>query len=1056
MPTMPDNYYDRFNEAKNYEKILIREGYGTQGSEINELQSSASHRLKGIADALFKDGDIIRDASVIIDKDTGKVRAASGAVYLKGAVRGVADAEFTIPITGTIAIGVRLIEKVVSELEDKSLYNPAIGSRGEGEPGAWRLQVTAQWGFDPGEPDAGGEFYPVYTVDDGELRPKEAPPTLDSFTQGIAKYDRDSTAGGSYIVSGLTVRAAENAASGEQVYTITEGRARVNGYGVELPTSRRLTYAAVPDLRTIDTEVHTADASSSQSGGQRLIVAHPPIHAVNTVRITTRKNVNLTHGAYSGASDALPDTAVVSIIECRQGNTVFAQGSDYKKTGDKVDWSPSGAEPATGSTYSVTYDCITTAPPLKPDADGFSVEGAVLNSSILITYQQALPRLDRLALTQEGQFQWLQGVASETNPRGPAVSPSLLPIATVFQAWREPREVRNDGVRVVPFSEIEAINNRIDYVLNEVARQRLEADVFTRESGARVGLFVDPLLGDDMRDQGLDQSAAVIPAAGGGVLTLPVTAQALGLSADVTVPTGAVFTPKVLLEQPFRTGAMNVNPYSAFEPLPARVSLTPAVDRWTETQTKWTSSITEKFDVTRDGYFHIVVGQESSSRTEQVGSTTKKIEHLRQIDVAFRIEGFGIGEKLAALTFDGISLPASGTADGSGVLSGVFRIPANIPAGAKTVSFTGSGGTRGSAVFVGQGELTVETLRQVNTITTTWVDPLAQTFVTGRNTQLCGCELWFTAAGSDVRVQIREVQNGVPGRAILTEAVVAQASLLTNGQPTRVLFPAPLRVAGDNEYALVVLCDDAITALAVAELGKFDALRQTWITSQPYQVGVLLSSSNASTWTAHQDRDMTFRLLEASFAPSSRQLDLGTTNVNGATEVIVLALEENPTANTRVEYDLTLPGGEKHTVAAGQPVRLSQAVSGTVAVSAKLAGDDAATPLLWPGTQLVSGTAKLNADYYSRSIPAGGATKAVLIYDAVIPSGATVLPEIQINNGAWQKPAADGSTQQGDGLVEYRFKTALTNADNLKARFTLTGTVTARPMVRNIRLVAVI
>lgn len=1054
MPTMPDNYYDRFNEAKNYDSILYRDGYTLQGAELNEAQSSASQRLKNVADALFKDGDIIRDASVIVDKATGTVRAASGAVYLKGAVRGVPTAEFVIPTTGTVAIGVRLIEKVVSELDDKSLYNPAIGSRGEGEAGAWRLQITPEWGFDGDGKD--GEFYPVYTVDDGELRPKEAPPTLDSFTQGIAKYDRDSTAGGSYIVSGLTVRAAADA-DGSQVYTITEGRARVNGYGVELPTSRRLTYAAVPDLRTIDTEVHTADASSSQSGGQRLTVAHPPIHAVSSIRITTRKSASLTHGAYSGASDALPDTAIVSIIECRQGDTVFAQGADFKKTGDKVDWSPSGAEPATGSTYSVTYDCITTATPLSLDADGFSVEGAVENSSILITYQQALPRLDRLALTQEGQFQWIQGVASETNPRSPSVSPSLLPVATIFQAWRDPRDVRNDGVRVVPFSEIEAINNRIDYVLNEVARQRLEADVFTRESGARVGLFVDPLLGDDMRDQGLEQSAAVIPAAGGGILTLPITAQALALSADVSVPTGAAFTPKVLLEQPFRTGAMNVNPYSAFEPLPARASLTPAVDRWTESQTKWTSSTTERFDTG-----HIVAGvswvgsQSTSSRTEHVGSTTKNIEHLRQIDVAFRVEGFGAGETLAELTFDGVSLAASGTADADGTLSGVFRIPANIPAGAKNVAFTGSGGTRGSAVFVGQGELTVETLRQVNTITTTWVDPLAQTFVTGRNTQLCGCELWFTAAGSDVRVQIREVQNGVPSRVILTEAIAPQASLLVNGQPTRVLFPAPLRVAGDVEYALVVLCDDAITALAVAELGKFDAVRQSWITSQPYQVGVLLSSSNAATWTAHQDRDMAFRLLEASFAPTSRQLDLGTTSVTDATEVMLLALEENPTAQTRVEYDVTLPSGEKHTVAAGQPVRLSQSVSGSVTVTARLAGDAAATPLLWPGTQLVSGTARLSADYYSRSIPADGATKAVLIYDAVIPSGAAVLPELQINSGAWQQLDADGTTPQGDGLVEYRCKTTLTNADSLKARFTLSGTVTARPMVKNIRLMAVI
>ena len=91
MPNMPDSYYDNFNASKNYEKILYRDGYTLQGAELNEAQSAAMHRLQGVADALFKDGDIIRDAGIIVNKETGEVRAQSGAVYLRGAVRGVPD-----------------------------------------------------------------------------------------------------------------------------------------------------------------------------------------------------------------------------------------------------------------------------------------------------------------------------------------------------------------------------------------------------------------------------------------------------------------------------------------------------------------------------------------------------------------------------------------------------------------------------------------------------------------------------------------------------------------------------------------------------------------------------------------------------------------------------------------------------------------------------------------------------------------------------------------------------------------------------------------------------
>ncbi|WP_165071091.1 DUF4815 domain-containing protein [Desulfovibrio sp. ZJ200] len=1062
MSTMPDNYYDNFDASKNYEKLLFRDGYTLQGAELNEAQSASLARLRGVADALFKDGDIISDASIIVDKSTGKVRAGAGSIYLRGAVRNVAVAEFVVPTQGSVAVGVRLHESVISELNDPALYNPAIGSRGEGEPGAWRLRVDAAWGWDGDNGD--GEFYPVYAVDDGELRAKEAPPTLDSFTRGIARYDRDSTGGGSYVVSGLTVRDAGDA-DGHQVFTVAEGRARVNGYGVDLPTSRRLTYPATPDLRVIDTEVHIADSASMTEGGQRLTLAHPPLWRVTGLRITTRKTVSLTHGSYSGCADALPDTAVVSLVECRQGETVYAQGADYKKNGDKIDWLPSGAEPATGSTYSATYDCVVSAEALAPDADGFSVEGAVPGSNILISYEQALPRLDRLALTAEGQFQWIQGVASEVNARAPEVPPSLLPLATVAQTWRDisesgGRRVLNDGVRVVPFSETEAINRRIEYILREVSRQRLEADVFTRESGARAGLFVDPLLNDDMRDQGLEQTAAIIPQDGGGVLTLPVAATATALSTDMAAdraaPLTMPWTPRVLLSQPLRTGSMRVNPYQAFDPLPATVTLSPALDRWTETETRWTSPVTRRFERwTSSGRG----GVSTSSGTQNMGSNTTALEYLRQIDVAYAIEGFGAGEQLDSASFDGIPLSVSGTADAEGRLSGTFRIPAKVSAGAKTVTFRGKGGSRASAVFVGQGELTVTTLRQVNTITTVWVDPLAQTFVPDRNVQLGGCDLWFTACGGDARLQIREVQNGVPTRAILAEARIPRAAVALDGNPTRVLLDAPLSLSANMEYAVVVLCDDAETALGVAELSRFDAQAQTWVTSQPYQVGALLSSSNGSTWTVHQEKDLTFRLLEAVYNPVSVTADLGAATLSGATDLMLLALAETPTARTRVEYELTLPDGESLTVAAGQPLRLGAAISGAVRVTARLAGEETAGPVLWPGTQLVGGAVAQNADYYSRSIPATGATRAVLVYDALIPSGATVTPMLQMDGGEWLGPDAlvlDGATQQGDGLVEYRFRSELSNVNEIKIRLSLTGASAARPQVRNIRLMAVV
>lgn len=75
-----------------------------------------------------------------------------------------------------------------------------------------------------------------------------------------------------------------------------------------------------------------------------------------------------------------------------------------------------------------------------------------------------------------------------------------------------------------------------------------------------------------------------------------------------------------------------------------------------------------------------------------------------------------------------------------------------------------------------------------------------------------------------------------------------------------------------------------------------------------------------------------------------------------------------------------------------QAVRLSESLTGPLSVKAKLAGDTAGSPVLWPGSQVLAGTVQTSGSYYTRSIPANGAEKAVLLYSASIPSGASVTP----------------------------------------------------------------
>ena len=356
---MIERYYNLFDPAKHYTQLLFRAGDGLQSRELNEIQTTLIHRLQGVADALLKDGDIVSGANLQIDADTGLVTLEAGRVYLRGAVREVPAATFTVPTSGRIAVGVRFTTRTVTELEDPNLREPAVGVRNYQEPGAGRLQETLAWGWEGAGTSDGqpGDFHAVYALDNGLLENRRQPPVLDGVIASLARYDYD--ANGHYVTEGLGVRflSADTDAQ-EHVFSVAEGRANIDGFKVERTQSQRLRLPIDPDLQRVSSEPQVFNDSGD--GSMVVTINRPPLAQVLDIKVTQQKTETVVHGAFTGSRDVLTEPTVVAVLEVKQGTTTYTQGTDYKVVGDEIDWSPGGAEPAPGSSYQVTYQYIAS------------------------------------------------------------------------------------------------------------------------------------------------------------------------------------------------------------------------------------------------------------------------------------------------------------------------------------------------------------------------------------------------------------------------------------------------------------------------------------------------------------------------------------------------------------------------------------------------------------------------------------------------------------------------------------------------------------------------
>lgn len=415
-------------------------------------------------------------------------------------------------------------------------------------------------------------------------------------------------------------------------------------------------------------------------------------------------------------------------------------------------------------------------------------------------------------------------------------------------------------------------------------------------------------------------------------------------------------------------------------------------------------------------------------------------------------------------------MPTSLVADANGVVRGKFRIPPKVRAGTKLVTFKGAQGGNGESTFTGQGTVVTNNMRKVTNVAKTYYDPLAQTFITDTARHLAAAEIWVVKKGNTpLIVQLRETQVGFPTSTILCEGRLDPANIV-EGAYNRIVFDEPLYSLPNTEYALVVLCNDATMSVGISELGKANLAGSGYVTSQPYQVGVLLSSANASTWTAHQDRDLTFRLLCRKYTQASKTMPLGTVTVANATDLLVSALSTVPATGADANLLLEYPNGSTQTVSDGQVVQFAAAITGDIKVSAVLRStpDGYASALLDPGSQIIAGTIATEGSYISRAFvgdPQNDMTATVYL-TAVDANAATIevylaLDANPTSSMTWIQLAQTSSTPGNEANTTdrlFKIPVGSGNAGKLpkgaavRAKVIIKGGANKRAYVTNVRV----
>lgn len=739
-------------------------------------------------------------------------------------------------------------------------------------------------------------------------------------------------------------------------------------------------------------------------------------------------------------------------------------------------------------------------------------------TDLLVNYNFMLYRRDVIVMDYLGNYRIIEGQSDTLlNVSSPVVNDENVMVmgSVLMQPLNDEIIVINNKNARLSMNELQNISERLANLEQSVAISDLDKEAMSGEDATSlIGIYTDGFIGFSKSDVDhpmynasidLDNNECTLSA----TETLhelksqnrtdisPITKNS-SYGSLVTAPATETVVASCLVA----TGTKLVNQYKVFPSMPV-LTLTPRVNNWVDENNVVVEGATVVKTVTlRRWWYHRGASWEASERAQWIAlgfadggaslgwassSSTKKssttvtaeeaIMYMKQITVTVEGRMLEPYTDNVIVTFDGRQMSMTPTnssykgslagtlkANASGYTKGTFVVPANTLCGTVEVQLYPQGNPKllATASYTSNGtkRTTTKTV-WTETIKINPTDPLAQSFQFDKDQFLTAVGLYFLKGDDscDISIQIRNMVNGLPGTTCYGEKILKGADVKASGSgvtETKVVFDDPIYCLKDTQYCIVILTESDVASMFYSELGGTDIISKTKVLRLPYTDGMMFSSSNAITWTAHQDGNLKFAIYGNSYKDTGYLYFNEINNVSY--DRLLLMADTSIPVDTELTWEYSDDGGMKwYPIVLFEDIELSKII-GRVLVRAKFKPGSTVSPaVLLESCYLIGFSNVTECNYVSRNIVLDEAfhnVKQILTIKQPEGTSVSVFYAIDTNGNEW-KSARQTNKKVVDeaGWTQYTFEDNIAGngGKNFRARiYMITNDRTVRPRVKNL------